>query len=77
MKTYTVYSLDVWGNAEDGYEVNDSFKVGTILSALKSVGIIANHIKLFDIVIDGDDFMITIDDAKDGRPVFTLGRLQP
>ena len=87
MKAYTVYSLDVLGNAEDGYDVNDSFKVGTIvvqnadsdreiLAALKSVGIIANHIRLSDVVIDGDDYMITIDDAKDGRPVFTL-ELQP
>jgi hypothetical protein len=27
---YTVCSLDVWGNTEEGYDVNDSHKIGTI-----------------------------------------------
>ena len=29
-KTYEVWSYDVWGNAEDGYEVNDRCKIGTV-----------------------------------------------
>lgn len=30
MNKYNVYSLDVWGNEEDGYEVNDRSFIGTI-----------------------------------------------
>lgn len=30
MPFYTVYSLDVWGNPVDGFEVNDRFKQGKI-----------------------------------------------
>lgn len=27
---YTVWSLDVWGNPKDGFEVNDRCRIGTI-----------------------------------------------
>lgn len=30
MATFTVWTLDVWGNENDGYEVNDRCKVGTV-----------------------------------------------
>jgi hypothetical protein len=30
MKTFTVWSYDVWGNAREGYEVNDRCKVGKV-----------------------------------------------
>lgn len=30
MARYTVWSYDVWGNARDGFEVNDRCKVGTV-----------------------------------------------
>lgn len=28
MSTYQLYTYDVWGNEEDGFEVNDVFKTG-------------------------------------------------
>jgi hypothetical protein len=30
LQKYKVYSLDVWGNARDGYEVNDRCGIGEI-----------------------------------------------
>lgn len=27
---WTVWSLDVWGNSEDGFEVNDRSKIGSV-----------------------------------------------
>ena len=30
METWVVYDLDVWGNEEDGYEVNDWWAVGEL-----------------------------------------------
>jgi hypothetical protein len=29
--TWEVYTYDVWGNAEEGYEVNDTYNLGTSL----------------------------------------------
>ena len=82
MAKWNVYSLDVWGNAEDGYEVNDRSKVGSIdidstfsdnqlLKALVDAGIAT--MKKSDknhIQIDGDDEWISIDYR--GKPVFQL-----
>lgn len=30
MKTYDVLSFDVWGNARDGYDTNDVYRVGRV-----------------------------------------------
>lgn len=30
MLQLNVYSLDIWGNRKDGYEVNDTYHVGSI-----------------------------------------------
>jgi hypothetical protein len=82
---WDVYSLDVWGNEEDGYEVNDRSKIGTValppdytdeylLKTLKAEGLI-NYSKkhLRHIEIEGDDFSISID--YKGRPMFQLERV--
>lgn len=31
MKRYEIISYDVWGNAKDGYEVNDAHRTGIII----------------------------------------------
>ena len=30
LKTFDVYTYDVWGNARDGFDVNDRYKSGTV-----------------------------------------------
>lgn len=30
MPTYEVRTFDVWGNEEDGFDINDVFRVGTV-----------------------------------------------
>lgn len=34
-ETYELVSYDVWGNAEDGWEVNQSFRTGTTIRVPK------------------------------------------
>lgn len=81
MKTWIVYSLDVWGNEEDGFEVNDRCRVGTIetsdeqvdaevWAALIKAGIARGSISHAS--FDGDDTLIMINTQDDGRPVFQL-----
>lgn len=85
MHKWEVRSLDVWGNAKDGFEVHDSRKIQTIvlsedftdkelLDALKDGACLRSHVRLSQLAIDGDDATINIDEAKNGRPVFTLYR---
>ena len=82
-----VYGLDVWGNKDDGFEVNDSWIVrqemefdldsdASILEALKDTGILSQDCMLKDIIIDGDDMIINVDEAGDenslGMPIVRL-----
>ena len=81
---WRVWTYDVLGNAEDGYEVNDRSDHGyidlpaeptdeQILDALKG-WILNDDVKLSDIEIGGDDMSITVDDASDGYPLAGLER---
>lgn len=85
MATWNVYSLDVWGNEEDGFEVNDRSRVGTIETsaeppdaevwcALLEAGIARG------VISDGsfewqDEDLLAIDEKATGRPVFQLERM--
>jgi hypothetical protein len=80
---WSVYSYDVWGNADDGWEVNDSFYVGEvtladdasdadIITALKDAGILSKKAKVSNVDIDGDDDYITLNDKRDGMPLLEL-----
>lgn len=82
MQTWSVYSLDVWGNPREGFEVNDRCKVGTvdipeyaedkgIIKALVDAGYLKPR---FQFNIDGDDMFLSIDHAASGRPVLQLQR---
>lgn len=82
---WRVWTYDVWGNAEDGYEVNDRYSQGfidlpdepeneEILQALIDMGILNSDVKLSDIEIGGDDVSITVDAAEDGYPLAGLER---
>jgi len=82
-----VASLDVWGNKEDGFEVNQSYDIGktiefdidsdqSILQALIDADILSQECTLKDIVIDGDDMIINIDEVESseglGMPILNL-----
>jgi len=81
MKSWIVYSLDVWGNEEDGFNVNDRCQVGTVETsddapdaevwcALIEAGIARGTISQAS--FDGDDGLIMIDEKETGKPVFQL-----
>ena len=85
MSTWRVFSLDVWGNPRDGFEVNDRSGIGSIqlnddatdaqiVRALKDAGIMRKTVRMNQLRIDGDDMLIFIDQARDARPVFQLER---
>ena len=83
-RTWAVYSLDVWGNAADGFEVNDRSRAGTItisddatdadiIGALVDADfLVANHRCGID--DDGDDRYMGVSIRSSGRPVFQLER---
>lgn len=75
---------DVWGNAKDGYEVNDSCIIereiyidpestkAEIVKFLKTIGYLKKHIRVCDLLIEGDDCMIEIHRKRDYYPVCRL-----
>lgn len=63
MVTYRVWSLEVWGNSEDGFEVNDRREVSSVsvsveagetdmLRALKAVGLLNKWARYTSLSID-------------------------
>lgn len=81
-QTWSVYTLDVWGNESDGYDVNDRSNVGkveidtdaddkAIIKTLVDAGYLRPR---FRFAVDGDDCFISIDHAATGRPVLQLQR---
>lgn len=80
---WRVWLLDVWGNAKDGYEVNDRRSWGyihlpddpsdkVILAELRKVGLLNRGGTTRSISIDGDDEYMLLDAKKDGFPMFQL-----
>ena len=78
----TVWSYDVWGNAHDGYEVNDRRKFGTfdvykdalsedagVLYFLKEIEFFKPRVQLRSLEIDGDDMNIYVNEARGGYPL--------
>jgi hypothetical protein len=83
MSKFAVVSLDVWGNVEEGFEVNDQWKIGTvefdadasdeeIVNVLIEDGYLTNGTKAEDLDFDGDDSFIMISAAETGLPIFNL-----
>jgi hypothetical protein len=76
---FRVWSLDVWGNDEDGYTVNDRREVGkisvsntenrTLFRALVNRDFLRPGAK---VEFDGDDEFISVDYANNGEPVLQL-----
>ena len=85
----TINTYDVWGNAEDGYDVNDVFKYGNyvfngdrtkdadILEYLNDVFFAKSH-KLSDIEINDNSYNILyINSAIDGQPICEIVFAEP
>lgn len=84
MKTWVVYDLDVWGNEEDGYEVNDWWAVGelsftdmeiqddkVILEKMKKSGYLAtSDMRKLEVVADYG--FIEIVERKTGKYLYNL-----
>jgi hypothetical protein len=85
--TYDVHGLDVWGNPEDGFEVNDVYpSSGTvtlredmtdaqIVKALRREGFIGPRVRSSRVSIDAPEGVgstIYVEDAKHGKPVYQL-----
>lgn len=85
-KTYNhalVYSLDVWGNVKDGFEVNDrslrerlyikeNASNDDIIRDLKKAGLINSKCHFKSFRTGGDEKMIFVDWNKTGEPLYQL-----
>lgn len=85
---YKVKSLDVWGNKEDGYEINQEFYAGdieipdtepfsnddqAILDILIEKGFLKEHVTLE--LVEVEDFangVIWINEVETGEPLYIL-----
>jgi hypothetical protein len=84
--TYEVQNLDVWGNRQDGWEINQAFTAGTtelpwnfdaadVCSALKKSGHLNDSVRSRQIELDDPSSMgtdVTVLEKKSGKPVYTL-----
>lgn len=79
---WIVWDIDCWGNARDGYTMNDRGKSGYVmlpkdatyrdaLQAMKEYGYLKKTLKMSSIKIDGDDEVMYID-APDGYMLYQL-----
>jgi hypothetical protein len=87
--TLSVHSLDVWGNARDGYDVNDVYpSSGTIIvpidatddeviAALKADGFVKRNVRKSSIRIDGEpEYGLFIEYAPTCHPEYELRRVR-
>lgn len=84
--TFKVYTLDVWGNAKDGYEVNDRSYTGSkvtlsssgtkadLLRALKDEGLVKKTARVAQMEVDDSNwpYFVSVDAAKTSKPIFQL-----
>lgn len=81
MSLWNVYALDVWGNEEDGYDVNDRFLIGEFDDNGKEDIVSWLYLKEFtasdnpeDFEVEDYEFNICVSWAEDGMPMFSLER---
>jgi hypothetical protein len=84
---YQVWGLDVWGNEEDGFTVNNRYRAGKIrvpekwterhfIKALIEAGLFKRGVTTKDVsFVWGDEDYFDIEDAKTGEPVFQLEKI--
>lgn len=77
---YEVRSLDVWGNEEDGFDVNDSWRIGEVeisddadpIEVLFEEGYLSDIGRVRSEVQYDDDGMMTIACEMTGKPLYLL-----
>lgn len=82
---WTIWSLDVWGNAKDGFEVNDRCAIDRafelpldatddqIIKALRAANILNPKQRPCRYEVDGsDETHIDINWASNGKPLLSL-----
>jgi len=80
---YAVYSLDVWGNTREGFEVNNRSKCASvmipydsndkqIIRALKQNGLLNSKCRFNSFKIDGDQGLLMVDARKTSEPIYQL-----
>ena len=85
MMRYEIIDYDVWGNEEDGWQVNQAFHTGRfveipegatdaqIVRILQDEGEIKESIRPADVTIDGEEgYSLYLEHAPTGRPEFEL-----
>lgn len=88
MATFNVHALDVWGNADDGFEVNNAFRTATNVTIpewasdddVALILIDANILEAGhtgdDLTIEGDpDYMFCIYESETREPLWNLERI--
>lgn len=88
---WVLWSLDVWGNETEGFEVNDrcclsrSFQIDHLDPTddnpsdldIKTALIAGGYLREgYGIKCDGDDRFVSVDLARNNNPLFTLDRNQ-
>jgi hypothetical protein len=89
MSRWNTILYDVWGNDEDGYEVNDCFAGppielegeqhfdnAIVLEKLMESGFQHYGATVDDLTFDSDEDIIYINDAKNGKPILCIQRDQ-
>ena len=78
MREWSFWSYDVWGNAREGFEVNDRFEIDTayiddsIIADRKKLATLVRKVfglKKIQLSFDGDDRTIYIEATRDGYPI--------
>ena len=77
----SVYNYDVWGNDEDGYDVNDVYHYGTfeqdvdlandesVVNFLKDIGFAIDTATVEDFDFDGDaEWTVYLNESKNQYP---------
>lgn len=89
MAKFELINHDVWGNDEEGYQVNDSWKIGEIeinsvdcdneeiVEALKEFGFLKDSVTVEDIEVEGEtEYSLYINEADTLKPLCELRRIQ-
>lgn len=75
---YEVITLDVWGNAKDGWDVNQAFHTGRFVEIPEDASdyLINRRLGLRNIEWDGEpEFQLFGDDKRNGKPRLQLHRV--
>lgn len=85
---YEVLSLDVWGNVENGFEVNQSFHTGRyieigeddrdedIINKLQEMEVLSEKANIRTVEVDSNsEYNIYINDAETTEPLFELQKV--